>query len=162
MENTVYNIFMCGLGGQGILTASEVCGVAAMNAGFHVKKSEVHGMSQRGGSVESHIRMGKHIESPLIVPGTADFLVCFSAEEGEKMLFYLKPGGVDFRKYLAQAAAEIQDPRFLNTYLTGVLSLFLPIAEEAWLSSLREVITKKVEENAQVFLKARAQSKDDA
>jgi indolepyruvate ferredoxin oxidoreductase beta subunit len=158
MDQTT-NVLICGVGGQGILKASEVLGVAAMKAGFHVKKSEVHGMAQRGGSVESHVRFGSRVESPLIEPGTADYLVCFDAEEGERMSFYLKPGGVDFRPYLAAAARDLPDPRFLNTYLTAVLSLYLPIEERVWLEALREVITKKVDENAQVFRNARTKGK---
>ena len=155
MDEKTYNIFICGVGGQGILKASEMCGVAAMDAGYHVKKSEVHGMSQRGGSVESHVRFGTAVESPLIVPGTADHLVCFDADEGERMCFYLREGGVDFRPYLEQASSNIPNPRFLNTYLTGVLSLYLPIDEQVWLGALRQVMTRAVEENEQVFLNAR-------
>lgn len=159
MTSRAYNIYICGLGGQGILKAGEVCGVAAMKAGFHVKKSEVHGMSQRGGSVESHIRIGEKIASPLITPGTADFLVCFDTQEAERNQFYLKPGGVDFRTHLAAAQTELADIRFLNTHLTGVLSLYLPIEEPIWMDALGEVITKKQEENRQVFLNARARWK---
>jgi Pyruvate/2-oxoacid:ferredoxin oxidoreductase gamma subunit len=105
------------------------------------------------------VRFGSRVESPLIEPGTADYLVCFDAEEGERMSFYLKPGGVDFRPYLAAAARDLPDPRFLNTYLTAVLSLYLPIEERVWLEALREVITKKVDENAQVFRNARTKGK---
>lgn len=158
MDSTI-DVLICGIGGQGILKASEVLGVAGMKAGYHVKKSEVHGMAQRGGSVESHVRIGRRVQSPLIQPATADYLVCFDAEEGERMSFYLKPGGVDFRPVLARAATDISDPRFLNTYLTGALSLYLPIDQRIWLEALREVITKKVEENEQVFMSARQRGK---
>lgn len=116
-------------------------------------------MAQRGGSVESHVRFGAKVDSPLIAPSTADYLVCFDAEEGERMSFYLKPGGVDFRPYLARAAEDITDQRFLNTYLTGVLSLFVPIDERVWLDALREVITKLVSENEEVFMNARRRGK---
>ena len=159
MSETVHNVLICGVGGQGILKASEVLGVAAMKAGFHVKKSEVHGMSQRGGSVESHVRFGARVSSPLIAPGAADYLVCFDADEGERMSFYLKEGGVDFRPYLPRAAEDIPNPRFLNTYLTAVLSLYLPIEERYWLDALGEVIPRRQEENRQVFLSARRRGK---
>lgn len=59
LKSTTINILFCGIGGQGVLTASEICGQAAMFEGYHVKKSEVHGMAQRGGSVESHLRLEK-------------------------------------------------------------------------------------------------------
>ena len=77
MNNRVYSITFGGIGGQGILKASEICSWAALYAGYHVKKSEVHGMSQRGGSVESHVRFGKRVYSPLVPAGGADVLVCF-------------------------------------------------------------------------------------
>lgn len=159
MSETVHNVLICGIGGQGILKSSEVLGVAAMKADFHVKKSEVHGMAQRGGSVESHVRFGRVVRSPLIAPATADYLVCFDADEGERMSFYLKEGGVDFRPYLARAAEDISDARFLNTYLTAVLSLYLPIDEQLWLEALDEVIPRKQEENREVFLNARRRGK---
>lgn len=155
METRTYNIYICGVGGQGILKASELCGIAAMRAGYHVKKSEVHGMAQRGGSVESHVRFGPSIASPLIPPGQADFLVCFDAQEADRMAFYLKQGGVDFRPFLEKARATLPDQRFLNTYLSGVLSLYLPIEEQVWLAALREIMTRAVEENEKVFLNAR-------
>jgi len=158
-DNTATNILICGIGGQGILKASEIIGVAAMQAGFHVKKSEVHGMAQRGGSVESHVRFGRSVASPLIEPGGADFLLCFDEEEGERYRYYLKPAGVDLRPYLARAAGDIPDPRFLNTYLTAVLSLYLDIDESVWLAALRSVISRKVEENENVFRNARQRGK---
>ena len=155
MSERIHNVVICGIGGQGIIKASEVLGVAAMKAGYHVKKSEVHGMSQRGGSVESHIRFGAQVRSPLIEPGTADYLLCFDAAEGERMRYYLRPGGVDFLPYLSRAAEDLKDPRFLNTYLTAALSLFLPLSEKVWLDALGEVITKRLDENREVFLHAR-------
>jgi indolepyruvate ferredoxin oxidoreductase beta subunit len=155
----IENVFICGIGGQGILKASEVLGVAAMIAGYHVKKSEVHGMAQRGGSVESHVRFGARVDSPLIEPGQAGYLVCFDAEEGERMKYYLRPDGIDFRPYLKRAEEDLRDPRFLNTYLTAALSLYLPIPEKAWIDSLAEVITKKQDENREVFLNARGRGK---
>ena len=69
MADKTYNITFGGTGGQGILKAAEICGWAAMFAGYHVKKSEVHGMAQRGGSVESHVRFGKKVFSPIVSAG---------------------------------------------------------------------------------------------
>ena len=155
MREPTRNVLICGVGGQGILKASEVLCVAAMKAGYHVKKSEVHGMAQRGGSVESHVRFGSTVESPLIEPGTAHYLVCFDQQEGDRMRFYLRDDGVDLRPYLAQAESDLNDPRLLNTYLTAVLSLYLPIEEMVWLDALREGIAKKQEANREVFLSAR-------
>jgi len=94
MKDTVYSITFGGIGGQGVLKASEICGWAALYAGYHIKKSEVHGMAQRGGSVESHLRFGKRVYSPLIVAGGADFLVCFHRDEQPRLKAFLKKGGV--------------------------------------------------------------------
>jgi len=85
----VMNLFLCGVGGQGILLASEVISSACMNAGFDVKQSEVHGMAQRGGSVISHIRFGKKVYSPLIELGDADFVVSFEMLEALRYLPYM-------------------------------------------------------------------------
>ena len=70
------NILFYGIGGQGVLSAAEVCALAALNDGYHVKKSEVKGMAQRGGSVESYVRFGEHVISPLPEQGQVDILVC--------------------------------------------------------------------------------------
>ena len=83
------NILFCGVGGQGILLASELTAYAQLAAGFDVKKSEVHGMAQRGGSVEAHLRYGEKIYSPLIEPGHADILVAFEIMEAARYLPYL-------------------------------------------------------------------------
>lgn len=83
------NLFLCGVGGQGILLASEVISSACMNAGFDVKQSEVHGMAQRGGSVISHIRFGNKVHSPLIESGGADFVVSFEMLEALRYLPYM-------------------------------------------------------------------------
>ena len=83
------NILFSGVGGQGILLASELTAHAQLAAGFDVKKSEVHGMAQRGGSVEAHLRYGMKVYSPLIDPGTADILVAFEILEAARYLPYL-------------------------------------------------------------------------
>jgi indolepyruvate ferredoxin oxidoreductase beta subunit len=83
------NILFCGVGGQGILLASEVTSYALIKAGFDVKKSEVHGMAQRGGSVEAHLRYGEKVYSPLIEPGTVDLQVSFELLESVRYLPYL-------------------------------------------------------------------------
>lgn len=83
------NILFSGVGGQGILLASELTAYAQLAAGFDVKKSEVHGMAQRGGSVEAHLKYGQKVYSPLIDPGTADILVAFEVLEAVRYLPYL-------------------------------------------------------------------------
>lgn len=83
------NILFSGVGGQGILLASEIAAYALMKAGLDVKKSEVHGMAQRGGSVEAHLRYGAKVYSPLIEPGSADVLCAFEMLESLRYLTYL-------------------------------------------------------------------------
>ncbi len=146
----VYNILFCGTGGQGVLKASEVCGVAAINAGFKVKKSEVHGMAQRGGSVESHLRIGKEVYSPLIIPGQADFLVSFHQGETVRMRHFLSPQGVDFTPFL-EKASQLPDHRFVNTFFLGILASKLPISEGHWYEAIKSVIGKKIDENIAFF-----------
>ncbi len=82
------NILLCGVGGQGILLASEITSSALIKAGFEVKKSEVHGMAQRGGSVVAHLRYGEKVYSPLIEPGSADIAVSFELLEALRYLPY--------------------------------------------------------------------------
>jgi indolepyruvate ferredoxin oxidoreductase beta subunit len=157
MKQDVYNVTFGGIGGQGIIKASELLGWAALYDGYHVKKSEVHGMSQRGGSVESHVRFGKKIFSPLIGEGQADFLLCFHADEHPRLLPFLKKGGVDLAPYLAKVQEIIEDQRALNTALVGVLAAHLPIREESWQKALQTVFKPKIlKSNRQVFAKARA------
>jgi indolepyruvate ferredoxin oxidoreductase beta subunit len=90
---TTKNIVICGVGGQGIILASNVLCTAAFLEGNDVKKSEVHGMAQRGGSVITHVRFGRTVYSPLIEHGTADFVLAFEKLEALRYLHYLKRKG---------------------------------------------------------------------
>jgi len=83
------NILFSGVGGQGILLASEVTAYALLSAGYDAKKSEVHGMAQRGGSVTAQLRYGEKVYSPLIEPGKADILISFEMMEAARYLPYL-------------------------------------------------------------------------
>ena len=93
MSHRITNILLVGVGGQGILLASEILSEAAMLAGFDVKKSEIHGMSQRGGSVVSHVRYGSEVFSPIVPEGEGDILFGFELMETARSLPLLKPGG---------------------------------------------------------------------
>ena len=88
------NIKLVGVGGQGTILSTKILTQALLNAGFDVKMSEIHGMSQRGGSVSSDIRFGKNISSPVVIKGTADFLVAFEKMEAVRYLDYLKKDGI--------------------------------------------------------------------
>lgn len=87
------NIMIVGVGGQGTLLASKLLGYVLLKQGYDVKVSEVHGMSQRGGSVVTYVRYGKKVYSPVIDKGEADFIISFEKLESARWLEYLKPGG---------------------------------------------------------------------
>jgi indolepyruvate ferredoxin oxidoreductase, beta subunit len=91
MENKVTNILLVGVGGQGIILASEIMADVFLEAGYDVKKSEVHGMAQRGGSVSTHVRFGPKVYSPLIKEGEADIFMAFEELEALRYLAYLSP-----------------------------------------------------------------------
>lgn len=87
------NILLVGVGGQGTLLVSKILSEGLMEAGYDVKMSEIHGMSQRGGSVSTHIKFGEKVNSPVISEGEADILVSFEQVEALRALPYLKKGG---------------------------------------------------------------------
>lgn len=88
------NILVVGIGGQGVMTATEILAEAAIALGHDAKKTEVAGMAQRGGVVSSHLRFGPRVLSPQITPGTADVLLGFESAEGMRWRHMLKPGGI--------------------------------------------------------------------
>jgi indolepyruvate ferredoxin oxidoreductase beta subunit len=93
MENKVTNIRLAGVGGQGIILASEVLCEVLLRGGFDVKKSEVHGMAQRGGAVNSDVRFGEKVYSPIIPLGESDILLTFEQMEALRYLPSLAAGG---------------------------------------------------------------------
>lgn len=93
MNEKVKSIMIVGVGGQGTLLASRILGNAIMAQNFDVKVSEVHGMSQRGGSVVTYVRYGEKVFSPVIDEGEADFIISFEKLEAARWLKYLKKGG---------------------------------------------------------------------
>jgi indolepyruvate ferredoxin oxidoreductase, beta subunit len=94
MNGRTTSVVLAGVGGQGILLASEAVARAAMMAGFDVKTNEVHGMAQRGGSVLAQIRYGKKVYSPLVPEGTAQVLASLERIEALRFRSYLAPGGL--------------------------------------------------------------------
>lgn len=88
------NILLAGVGGQGTILASNLLADLGLKLGLDVKKAEVHGMSQRGGSVTSHLRYGKQVFSPLITRGEADILLAFEEAEAVRFVDFLRPDGL--------------------------------------------------------------------
>ena len=93
MSGAVKSIMIVGVGGQGTLLASRVLGNTLLNRGYDVKISEVHGMSQRGGSVVTYVRYGEQVASPVILDGEADIILAFEQLEAARYVSCLKPGG---------------------------------------------------------------------
>ena len=93
MSNSVKNIMIVGVGGQGTLLASKLLGYVLMQQEYDVKVSEVHGMSQRGGSVVTYVRFGDKVYSPVIDKGEADYILSFEKLEALRWIEYLKIGG---------------------------------------------------------------------
>ena len=89
----VKNILVVGVGGQGVIMASDLLADVALASGYDAKKSEVHGMSQRGGVVTSHVRFGEQVHSPLISKGQVDILLAFELAEAVRWLEFLAPDG---------------------------------------------------------------------
>ena len=132
----VTNIVVAGVGGQGVLRATDIIAQAAFFAGYDVKKTEVHGMSQRGGSVVSDVRFGNCVLSPMVPDGEADFLVVLEATQEEANRHRLKPSGVIVGCGRIDAAS-LPNPRTLNVALLGLFSRHLDLPFEAWHEALR-------------------------
>ena len=123
------NILFSGVGGQGILLASEIMAYALLSAGYDAKKSEVHGMAQRGGSVTAQLRYGDKVYSPLIEPGRADIQVAFEMMEAARYLPYLHKKSivvVNTQKILPPSVATGQT-RYPENVLDHITSLGIKV-----------------------------------
>jgi indolepyruvate ferredoxin oxidoreductase alpha subunit len=150
------NVVLAGLGGQGVLKASDILADAAMLAGHDVKKSEIHGMSQRGGSVASDVRFGAKVFSPMVPPGEADFLLVLADDQVENNRLRLRQEGMLITPAeIAQLA--LPNRRSANVALLGVLSRHLAIDVEAWLEAIRRNLKPELYElNRQAFALGRS------
>ncbi|MBN1345028.1 MAG: indolepyruvate oxidoreductase subunit beta [Phycisphaerae bacterium] len=159
MASKVTNVVFAGLGGQGVLKASDIMSETAFKAGLDVKKSEVHGMSQRGGSVTSDVRFGQEVLSPMVPAGEADYLVVLEAVEVDHNRGLLREGGVLIEPSLI-GEGVLRNPKSLNVALLGALSAHLDIDEEVWLSTVRDNLPVKLHDvNVQAFAAGRAAAK---
>jgi indolepyruvate ferredoxin oxidoreductase beta subunit len=139
----VVNVVVAGLGGQGAIKASDILADAACRAGHDVKKAEIHGMSQRGGSVTSDVRFGDEVLSPMVPRGEADFLVVLDADQAEVHRPLLRPGGLVFGPdFIGEGA--LPNRKSLNVALLGALSHHLDIPEEAWLAAVRAALPERL------------------
>jgi indolepyruvate ferredoxin oxidoreductase beta subunit len=156
----VLNVVFSGLGGQGVLKASNILAGTAFRCGLDVKKAEVHGMSQRGGFVTSDVRFGRHVWSPMVPPGEADYLVVLEDSQLEASRWLLHEGGV-----LISGASikgiKLPHAKSFNVALLGVLSAGLPLPDGAWYEAIRENLPDKVHDvNLRAFDLGRAAARE--
>jgi indolepyruvate ferredoxin oxidoreductase, beta subunit len=135
MRNGVISVVIAGLGGQGVLKASDILADAAFHAGHDVKKAEVHGMSQRGGSVNSDVRFGSRVFSPMVTRGEADYLVVLAADQLEHFRGYLRPDGVLIEPG-GLDATRLENKRSANVAMLGRLSAHLELPLDSWHAAL--------------------------
>ena len=155
MKN-VTNIVIAGLGGQGVLKGTDILAEVALRAGFDVKKSEIKGMSQRGGSVTGDVRFGDRIFSPMVPAGEADYLVVLEPTQVEPNRHLLRAGGTLITPD-AISTDQLPNKKALNVALLGALSAHLPMAEDLWLHSLQSGFAEKFfADNKKAFLAGRA------
>ena len=136
------NVIIAGLGGQGVITASDILSEAAFRSGFEVKKSEIHGMSQRGGSVTSDVRFGPQVLSPMVPPGEADYLVVLAPDQVEINCDQLNVHGVLIAPDLVDPA-KLPNRKSFNVALLGALSSHLEIPLSAWWEALHACLPEK-------------------
>lgn len=180
----ICNMILCGVGGQGVLSLAAIIAKASLSAHLNVRQSEVHGMSQRGGEVSSHLRIGdEEIVGDLVPSGTADLIISMEPMESLRYLNYLKPNGIvitasepvknisnypDVNAVYAKIAeipgsicldaeslAEAAGSRRAsNMVLIGAASSFLPLETDGLQNAIRETFASKGESIVETNLKA--------
>ena len=140
----ITNIVVSGLGGQGVLKITDILADVIFNQNFDVKKSEVHGMSQRGGSVSSEVRFGEKIYSPMVPAGEADILAVLDVTQTEVALPVLKAGGILITPDDIPLD-QLKNPKALNTMILGAISAHLPrLPEDAFITAIENAFPEKL------------------
>lgn len=179
------NVVIAGVGGQGSILASKVLGSLFLSRGMDVKVNEVHGMSQRGGSVVTMVRAGEKVYSPLVSPGEADILIGLELHEAIRATIYLSLEGkmiVSSRKIPIRQAANITsvvfdghepidalelakeagNPRCENVVLLGAASKVMDFTQEEWEQALREhVKPQHIDVNLKAFTLGREAAEEE-
>ena len=160
------NIMIVGVGGQGTLLASRILGNIVIEEGYDVKVSEVHGMSQRGGSVVTYVKFGEKVYSPIIDKGEADIILAFEMLEAYRALPYLKKGGkiivndqemnpmpviigaMEYPKNIKEKLAKTVNLEVVEALklvvLIGVLAKSTNIKYEKWIEILKSTVPSKL------------------
>ena len=147
----IHNVVVAGLGGQGVLKVTDILAEAVFRSGYDVKKSEVHGMSQRGGSVSSEVRYGECVASPMVPAGEADVLAVLDITQVEVAKGVLKADGVLITPE-DLPLDKLQNPKALNTMMLGAISKYVEIPVETLLEALKANLPEKLHEmNLEMF-----------
>ncbi|VGO13234.1 hypothetical protein PDESU_01790 [Pontiella desulfatans] len=158
--SNVTNVKFAGLGGQGILTCTDILGRVVFDLGNDVKKAEVHGMSQRGGAITSDLRYGEKVLSPMIPVGAADYLVVLGDDQIDVNKHHMKAGGI-LVKPSDFDADKLSNKRTLNVALLGALSKHMDFTVEQWMDAIRAQFPERlVDVNEQAFLLGRGEGAD--
>lgn len=143
MSENITSIKIAGVGGMGVLTSTQILAEVFFRQGLDVKKAEVHGMSQRGGSICSDVRFGKQVFSPMIPTGTIDYLILLQDDQFplyeadcSPQTVIIRPAAIDVEKLRTRKA--------LNIAMLGLLSCYLEAPVEAWLTVIRETLPEKL------------------
>ena len=137
------NVMIVGVGGQGSLLASKLLGRLLLSKGYDIKVSEVHGMSQRGGSVSSEVRYGECVASPMVPAGEADVLAVLDITQVEVAKGVLKADGVLITPE-DLPLDKLQNPKALNTMMLGAISKYVDIPVETLLEALKANLPEKL------------------
>jgi indolepyruvate ferredoxin oxidoreductase beta subunit len=150
------NVVIAGLGGQGVIKASDILADVAFSAGLDVKKSELHGMSQRGGSVSSDVRFGERVFSPMVPEKEADFLLVIAPDQVEVNAAVLGQNGILIEPSQIDESS-LSNKKSINVALLGVLSRHLQFSVEAWTAALKRNLPERLHEaNLMAFSIGRA------
>ncbi len=133
------NVVVAGLGGQGVLKCSDILAEALFRAGYDVKKSEIHGMSQRGGSVTSDVRFGERVYSPMVPYGEADYLIVLDRSQIELNRPVLQEVGVLITPDDI-GIEQLDNPKSLNVALLGVFSCHTDVDEKIWFETIESIL----------------------
>lgn len=153
----VINVKFAGLGGQGILTCTDILGRVVFDMGNDVKKAEVHGMSQRGGAITSDLRYGEKVLSPMIPVGAADFLIVLGEDQVEVTKHHLKEDGI-LVKPSDFDIANLGNKRALNVALLGALSKHMDFSVEQWFDAIHQQFPERlVDANEKAFMLGRGE-----
>lgn len=145
IEMNTTNIVVAGLGGQGVLKVTDILAEVLFRAGFDVKKSEVHGMSQRGGSVSSEVRFGDKVASPMVPAGECDILAVLDQSQLEVVAAAKRPGCAVVSP-ADVPVDQLAHPKALNTMILGAIAAKLPQVKngELWLEVIGEAFPEKL------------------